>query len=70
MSNVRVLLAGESWVSNSTHFKGWDFFSSTVYETGVGYLRAVMDGAGVDFTHLPGHQAATDFPLDLEGLSR
>ena len=35
MDAVRVLLAGESWVSNSTHYEGWDFFSSTVYETGV-----------------------------------
>lgn len=26
MKNIHVLLAGESWVSNSTHFKGWDFF--------------------------------------------
>ena len=70
MSATRVLLAGESWVSNSTHFKGWDFFSSTVYETGIGYLRQAMDAAGVDFTHLPGHLAATDFPLDLAGLNR
>ena len=30
MAAIRALLAGESWVSNSTHFKGWDFFSSTV----------------------------------------
>jgi uncharacterized membrane protein len=70
MTAVRVLLAGESWVSNSTHFKGWDFFSSTVYETGIGYLQEVMAAAGVDFTHLPGHLAAADFPLDLNGLSR
>lgn len=70
MAALRVLLAGESWVSNSTHFKGWDFFSSTVYETGIGYLRQVMDTAGVDFTHLPSHLAATDFPLTMEGLSR
>ena len=70
MTGTRVLLAGESWVSNSTHFKGWDFFSSTVYETGIGYLQAVMDAAGVQFTHLPGHLAATEFPLDLAGLNR
>lgn len=70
MSAIRVLLAGESWVSASTHFKGWDFFSSTVYETGINYLRQVMDTAGVDFTHLPGHLAATDFPQDMAGLQR
>ena len=39
MAAIRALLAGESWVSNSTHFKGWDFFSSTVAETGIGYLQ-------------------------------
>ncbi|MBK8048101.1 MAG: cytoplasmic protein [Anaerolineales bacterium] len=70
MTAMRVMLAGESWVSSSTHLKGWDFFSSTVYETGVGHLQQVMDKAGVDFTHLPGHLAATDFPLTIEGLNR
>lgn len=70
MRAMRVLLAGESWVSNSTHFKGWDFFSSTVYETGIAYLKQVLDGAGVDFTHLPGHLAATDFPTALEEMQR
>lgn len=67
---MRVLLAGESWVSSSTHFKGWDFFSSTVYETGISYLRAVMESAGGDFQHMPSHQAATDFPLTLEELGQ
>ena len=42
MDAVRVLLAGESWVSNSTHYKGWDFFSSTVYETGIKELQAAL----------------------------
>ena len=70
MCALRVLLAGESWVSNSTHFKGWDFFSSTVYETGIGYLRAALETAGVAFTHLPGHLAPSDFPLSLEELER
>lgn len=65
---IRVLLAGESWVSSSTHFKGWDFFSSTVYETGIKYLQKVLDEAGIDFHHLPGHLAATEFPMTIEGL--
>lgn len=70
MTSIRVLLAGESWVSSSTHFKGWDFFSSTVYETGIQYLQRIMDRAGIDFTHLPGHQAASDFPLSHGDLER
>jgi len=67
---MRVLLAGESWVSSSTHAKGWDFFSSTVYETGIQYLQESLLAAGVDFTHLPGHLAATEFPLSLAALER
>ncbi len=68
MSKVRVLLAGESWVSHSTHHKGWDFFSSTVYETGIEYLEQALLNAGFDFHHMPSHIAAREFPLRMEGL--
>src|SRR5512133_1317602 len=67
--SVRVLLAGESWVSNSTHYKGWDYFSSTTYETGVKDLQTVLTSAGVIFTHMPSHLAAEEFPNTMEGLS-
>ena len=59
MSSVRVLLAGESWVSSSTHFKGWDFFSSTVYETGTEYLDKVLVPPAFAFQHMPSHLAAS-----------
>lgn len=60
---VRVLLAGESWVSTSTHAKGWDFFSSTVYETGIRALQAALTGTDIALEHLPGHLAPEKFPL-------
>ncbi len=66
---IRILLAGESWVSNATHFKGWDFFSSTVYETGTSYFQAAVEAAGMQFTHLPNHLAAEQFPATLEALA-
>lgn len=69
MSNLRVLLAGESWISNSTHFKGWDFFSSTAYDTGIAYLQKALVSAGIEFTHLPNHLADTHFPNTAEGLA-
>jgi uncharacterized membrane protein len=70
MAPIRVLLAGESWVSNSTHLKGWDFFSSTMYETGVMYLEAAVKNAGnMAFRHLPSHLAGIEFPNTDEGLS-
>ncbi len=70
MAKIKFLLAGESWVSNSTHYKGWDFFSSTVYETGIEYLEMALDESDIDFTHMPSHQAALSFPLDLESLDQ
>jgi uncharacterized membrane protein len=68
MKQLRVLLAGESWVSSSTHYKGWDFFSSTVYETGVHYLRKALVEQGIEFVHMPGHEAAEQFPATIEEL--
>ena len=69
MTKIRVLLAGESWVSNSTHFKGWDFFSSTVYETGIEYLQKALNNTEVELIHLPNHLAGREFPTTKEQLS-
>lgn len=70
MTEINVLLAGETWVSNTTHFKGWDFFSSTGYDTGVGYLQTALISAGMNFVHLPNHLADTQFPNTMEGLAQ
>ena len=70
MTNIRVLLAGESWVSTSTHLKGWDFFSATAYETGVAYLQEALANTGVELTHLPNHLADTQFPNSHDGLAQ
>ncbi len=69
MPPIRVLLAGESWVSNSTHYKGFDFFSSTVYETGIAFLEKALPPDEIALTHLPGHLAAAQFPLTLDELA-
>ncbi len=66
---LRVLLAGESWVSTSTHAKGWDFFSSTVYETGIRNLEDALVGSDVELQHLPGHLASEKFPLTRDELA-
>ena len=39
----KVLLAGESWMSYTTHVKGFDTFYTSVYETGEKYLKAATD---------------------------
>lgn len=70
MSNIRVLLVGESWVSTTTHVKGWDFFSSTEYSVGTEYLVAALKGGGFEFGHMPGHLAAASFPTQIEDLAQ
>jgi uncharacterized membrane protein len=65
---TKVLLAGESWISSSTHLKGFDFFSSTYYATGGDFLIAALSSGGVEVTHLPSHEAARSFPLELSEL--
>jgi uncharacterized membrane protein len=69
MEKINVLLAGESWVSSSTHFKGWDFFSSTVYETGKKYLENALSYPGIKLDHMPSHVAAEHFPSKMDELN-
>ena len=35
----KVLLAGESWMSYTTHVKGFDAFYTSTYETGEKWLK-------------------------------
>jgi len=69
MNRIKVLLAGESWVSASNHYKGFDHFSATFYDVGSAYLKKALDTPDIDFTQMPSHIAADDFPYTLEELS-
>lgn len=69
MNGKKVLLVGESWVSNSTHYKGWDNFTSTYYEEGSQYLVAALTDGGFDVEHLRGHDAARDFPVVSDDMN-
>ncbi len=69
MADIRVLLAGESWVSAGTHHKGFDRFGTGEYQTGIAPLRAALSGSEVALSHMPGHLVPTDFPLTLDGLA-
>lgn len=64
----RVLIVGESWISQSTHIKGFDQFQSSAYHTGVGPLRDALVAGGHEVVHLPGHAAAAELPFTIEGL--
>ncbi|PKQ08867.1 MAG: cytoplasmic protein [Alphaproteobacteria bacterium HGW-Alphaproteobacteria-10] len=63
----RILLAGESWVSAATHFKGFDQFSSVTFHLGAEPLVAALKERW-EVRYMPAHECATAFPLTLSGL--
>jgi len=66
---VRVLLAGESWITYSVHIKGVDQFTQCAYEEGARWLVAGLAEHGIDCVHLPSHLAITQFPSLVEELA-
>lgn len=68
MTRTRVLLAGESWISQTTHVKGFDKFSTAEYQTGIDGLRAALEDGDIDLVHMPGHEVPTRFPATLEAM--
>lgn len=65
---MRVLIAGESWITQSTHIKGVDSFTTCSYVEGVGPLRTALTQAGHDVTHLPAHLVPDSFPWSADDL--
>ena len=65
---TRVLLVGESWVSVSTHYKGFNHFVSGVYETGLEWFKAAMTRQKIDLVHMPAHIATNEFPFNVDEL--
>lgn len=64
-----VLVAGESWVSEATHYKGFDSFTSVTFHTGIDPLRDALTSAGIGVTHLPAHEVPERFPRSVDELS-
>ncbi len=67
---VKVLLAGESWVSAANHYKGFDQFGSVTFHTGVEPLVRALKDSRFDLTYMPSHEAAEGFPFDLAALAQ
>ncbi len=71
MKKIKVLLVGESWLSTGSHQKGFDHFSTGIYETGHEYLLRAFDNSGyIECTHMPSHLASESFPETFEELRK
>lgn len=66
---MRVLLAGESWISTATHIKGFDDFSSTTFHTGADAFIAAASSQGVTVEQMYAHDVPAKFPRTVEALS-
>ncbi|MDN3310183.1 glutamine amidotransferase [Microbacterium oryzae] len=66
---ARILIAGESWLTTSTHTKGVDAFTLHSYVEGVAQLRTALEAGGHEVVHMPGHLVPSDFPETPEQLA-
>jgi uncharacterized membrane protein len=66
---MKILLAGESWMSYTTHVKGFDSFYTSAYETGEKWLKRALEDGGWEVDFLPNHLAPSRFPFTMESLA-
>ena len=66
----KILLVGESWVSNATHYKGWDQFSSTTFHLGADELIKSIDSSLFQVQYMTSHDAAENFPSKIKDLQK
>ncbi len=64
----KILLAGESWMSYTTHVKGADSFYTSLYETGEKFLKKALEDGGYEVEFMPNHIAAEEFPYTMAEL--
>ena len=63
-----MLLAGESWVSAATHYKGFDQFGSVTFHLGAEPLVAALADSPFELHLHAGARGGERFPLTLDGL--
>lgn len=68
--NKKILFGGESWTSFTTHVKGFDTFTTSVYEEGIEYIAKSIKKAGYELVYCPGQYIAEKFPQTKEEFSQ
>lgn len=64
----KILFVGESWLATVTETKGFNSFSASKYETGLGWIDKAIENAGYEFVYMPSHVANDHFPFTMEEL--
>lgn len=69
-AGVRVLIAGETWVSYGVHVKGFSAYTTGSYAVGLTEFVDALHAGGCDVTHIPNHLATNEFPWTAADLER
>lgn len=67
---ARILLAGESWISQATHFKGFDSFTSVTFHTGADAFIAAAARQGFEVEQMYAHDVPQKFPRTVSQMQR
>ena len=65
----KILLAGESWTSVTTHIKGFDIFTTSKYAEGAKWLINALEEAGYTVDFLRNHDIPEKFPNTMAELN-
>lgn len=65
---MNVLLVGESWVSEATHYKGFDSFTSVTFHTGGDWFIDALGDSGMRVTQMMAHDVPGSFPFESDAL--
>ena len=66
---MRVLLAGQSWVTHSVHVTGVDSYDTSAYTEDADRLREALGQAHIEVEYLPGHLVPARFPATAADLA-
>jgi uncharacterized membrane protein len=67
---TKVLLVGETWISQATHYKGFDSFTSVTFHSGADDYIAALKAHGIEVEHMAAHDVPQQFPSSAAGLSK
>lgn len=66
---MKVMLAGETWISEATHYKGFDSFTSVTFHSGADDFIKALEEFGISVTHMAAHDVPRDFPGDSKAFA-
>lgn len=66
--SLKILFAGESWMSHTIHVKGFDSFTTSKYEEGGKWLKEAFEAGGHEVVYLPAQDVSERFPFSMDEL--